>query len=101
MRASIAVSVLLSVIGSLRYFDLIYIMTGGGPDHATELGATWIYSTGIAGRRYGYGSALAVMLLIVSGAIAWGVLVLRRRVLDDGDGDSSPVPARAREAVRA
>ena len=99
MRASIAVSVLLSVIGSLRYFDLIYIMTGGGPDHATELGATWIYSTGIAGRRYGYGSALAVMLLIVSGAIAWGVLALRRRVLEDGDGP--PATVSARKAVRA
>ena len=80
MRTAISVSVLLSVVGSLRYFDLIYIMTGGGPDHATELGATWIYSTGIAGRRWGYGSALAVMLLVVSGAVAWGVLILRRRI---------------------
>jgi raffinose/stachyose/melibiose transport system permease protein len=88
MRGAISVSVLLSVIGSLRYFDLIYIMTGGGPDHATELGATWIYSTGIAGQRWGYGSALAVMLLVVSGAVAWGVLILRRRMGGVTDGVS-------------
>jgi raffinose/stachyose/melibiose transport system permease protein len=99
MRGAIAVSALLSVIGSLRYFDLVYIMTGGGPDHATELGATWIYSTGIAGRRWGYGSALAVMLLVVSAAAAWGVLALRRRVLDDGDGVQAS--ARAGTGVRA
>lgn len=99
MRGAVAVSALLAVIGSLRYFDLVYIMTEGGPDHATELGATWIYSTGVAGRRWGYGSALAVLLLVVSGAVAWGVLALRRRMLGSDDGDRAP--DRARAEVRA
>lgn len=82
MRSAIAVSLLLAVLGSLRYFDLIYIITEGGPDHATELGATWIYTTGIVGRRWGYGCALAVLLLLVSMGAAWAVLAVRRRMLE-------------------
>ena len=82
MRGAIAISALLAVIGSLRYFDLVYIITGGGPDHATELGATWIYTTGIVGRRWGYGSALAVVLLVLSMAAGVAVLAWRRRLLE-------------------
>lgn len=75
----LGVSALLAVIGSLKYFDLVYVMTKGGPDHATELGATWIYAVGVDGRRVGYGSALAVLLLVVSLAVAWLVVKLRRQ----------------------
>jgi raffinose/stachyose/melibiose transport system permease protein len=83
MRGALAISALLAVIGSLKYFDLVYVMTGGGPDHATELGATWIYTTGIVGRRVGYGCALAVILLVISMGAAWAVLAGRRRLLED------------------
>ena len=84
MRGALAISALLAVIGSLKYFDLVYVMTGGGPDHATELGATWIYTTGIVGRRVGYGCALAVILLVISMGAAWAVLAGRRRLMEDG-----------------
>lgn len=75
----LGISALLSVVGSLKYFDLIYIMTGGGPDHCTELGATYIYSKGIGEMRWGYGSALAVLMLALSLAAAAAVLSVRRR----------------------
>jgi raffinose/stachyose/melibiose transport system permease protein len=83
MRNALAVSALLAVVGSLRYFDLVYVMTLGGPDHATELAATWIYKAGITGRRWGYGAALAVIMLAISAGAGWGVLALRRRALGD------------------
>ena len=75
----LGLSALLAVVGSLRYFDLVYIITGGGPDHATELGATWIYAVGVDGRRAGYGCALAVLLLAVSLVAAALVFRARRR----------------------
>ncbi len=78
----LGISALLSVIGSLKYFDLVYIMTGGGPDNATELGATWIYKAGIEGQRTGYGCALAVLLLALSLAAAALVLQVRRRGME-------------------
>jgi len=74
----LGVSALLAVIGSLKYFDLVYVMTAGGPDHATELGATWIYSVGVAQHRVGYSCALAVVLLAVSLIVAWLVMKFRR-----------------------
>ena len=80
VRGALAVSALLSVVGSIKYFDLVYILTAGGPDHATELGATWIYTTGIAeGQRWGYGSALAVLLLALAMAAAVPALLARQR----------------------
>ena len=82
MRGAVAVSALLAVIGSLRYFDLIYIITGGGPDHPTELGATGIYTTGNVGRRWGDGCALAVVLLLLSMGAAWAVLAARKSALE-------------------
>lgn len=97
MRGAIAISALLAVIGSLKYFDIIYVMTAGGPDHATELGATWIYSTGIVGRRWGYGCALAVLLLVLSMGAAWAVLAARRRIL----GGEEPGTERSRAGARA
>jgi raffinose/stachyose/melibiose transport system permease protein len=76
----LAISTMLSVVGSLKYFDLVYIMTKGGPDHATELGATYIYNLGIEGGRWSYGCAMAVVLLLLSLAAAAVVLRIRRRV---------------------
>jgi raffinose/stachyose/melibiose transport system permease protein len=76
----LALSAMLSVVGSLKYFDLVYIMTRGGPDHATELGATYIYNIGIHGTRWSYGCTMAVVLLVLSLGGAALVLRVRRRV---------------------
>jgi raffinose/stachyose/melibiose transport system permease protein len=97
MREALAISALLAVVGALKYFDLVYVMTGGGPEHATELGATWIYSVGIVGRRWGYGCALAVMLLALSLCAAWGVLEWRRRSMGEREPDAARRTARGLE----
>ncbi len=76
----LALSAMLSVVGSLKYFDLVYVMTKGGPDGATELGATYIYRVGIAGGRWSYSCAMAVVLLALSLVAAAVVLRVRRRV---------------------
>ena len=44
MKPSIKSAIILSMVGSLKYFDLIYVMTGGGPGDASELMATYMYS---------------------------------------------------------
>jgi len=78
----LGLSAMLSVVGSLKYFDLVYIMTKGNPDHATELAATWIYAQGVPGQRTGYGCAMAVILLALSLAAAALVLRIRRRSME-------------------
>jgi raffinose/stachyose/melibiose transport system permease protein len=63
-------AVLLSVIGSLKYFDLIWIMTGGGPSNATDVLATYMYDMAFTRSRLGYGSAIAVVLFLLALLIA-------------------------------
>lgn len=50
---------ILSMVGSLKYFDLIYVMTGGGPGTSTELMATYMYKQSFKTFNMGYGSAVA------------------------------------------
>jgi raffinose/stachyose/melibiose transport system permease protein len=70
---------MLAVIGSLRYFDLIYVMTGGGPDGASEVMATYMYKTVFASFRLGYGSTIAAaMFLVVMLIAALGLRLTRR-----------------------
>jgi len=76
-RQVLRVEVVLIAIGSLKIFDLIYVMTQGGPVHATEVLATYIYTRAFFQFEYGYGDALSVMLL----ALCLLVTVLINRVL--------------------
>jgi raffinose/stachyose/melibiose transport system permease protein len=55
----------LSIIGSLKYFDLIFVMTGGGPGVATELMATLMYKTSFVKFNMGYGSTIACGMFIL------------------------------------
>lgn len=64
IASSVTVNVLLTVIGSLKTFDLVYVMTGGGPNHASETVGTLLYSTAFKSQEYGYGTAMSVVLFI-------------------------------------
>lgn len=61
---------ILSLIGSLKYFDLIYVMTGGGPGTATELMATYMYKLSFQHFKMGYGSTAAAGMFILITLIA-------------------------------
>lgn len=63
---TIKVAVVLCISGSLKAFDLIYIMTGGGPAHSTELLASYMYNNTFAIYRFGYGSAVSTMIILLS-----------------------------------
>lgn len=55
---------LFSLTGSFRAFDLIYVMTGGGPNHASEVPGTLMYNSLFRRGLYGYGSAQAFFIVI-------------------------------------
>jgi len=65
LRNVITVVVLLTMIGSFQVFDLIWVMTRGGPIRATEMLATYMYKRGLLENQYGYGSAVAVVLCVI------------------------------------
>ena len=56
--------VLFAVTGSLKAFDLIYVLTGGGPAHATEVPSTLMVNMIFQRNKYGLGSANAVFIII-------------------------------------
>jgi len=60
-------AVILSMVGSLKYFDLIYVMTEGGPSGSTELMATYMFKNAFNTMKMGYGSTIAsAMFLIIT-----------------------------------
>jgi raffinose/stachyose/melibiose transport system permease protein len=62
--ATIAASVVLVVSGTLRGFDVSFVMTNGGPGTSSELVSTYIYKTLFNRSNFGYGSAIAVFLVV-------------------------------------
>jgi raffinose/stachyose/melibiose transport system permease protein len=70
----------LSIIGSLQLFDIVWVTTGGGPAEASDTMATYMYTFGFERNQFGYGSAVAVILFIISFVIAllYQRFVLRR-----------------------
>jgi raffinose/stachyose/melibiose transport system permease protein len=60
----IEICVILAIIGSLKTFDLIYILTNGGPLHSTEVPSTMMFNSIFHRMSYGYGSAMAVFIVI-------------------------------------
>lgn len=62
----VKVTIVLAVVGSLKYFDLIYVMTGGGPNGASEVMASYMYKLAFGSSNFGYGSAIGFLLLIIT-----------------------------------
>ena len=56
------VIIILQVVGSLKAFDLVYVMTKGGPNHATELLGMTVYKTAFERFKFGEGNAVAVVI---------------------------------------
>lgn len=52
------------IVGSLKFFDLIYILTQGGPIHSTEVPGYLMYSKIFIQNQYGYGSAIAIFIVV-------------------------------------
>lgn len=76
---TIKVAIVLCISGSLKAFDLIYIMTGGGPAQSTELLATYMYNNTFEVFRYGYGSAVSTLIILISMVLVLGSQLLMRR----------------------
>lgn len=70
LKPSLISAAILSMVGSLKYFDLIYVMTNGGPGSSTELMATYMYKFSFSQFNMGYGSTVAGGMFILITAVA-------------------------------
>lgn len=64
IKSTIRTCVIFAVIGSLKVFDLVYIMTKGGPMHASEVPSTVMYTSIFMKNQYGYGSAVSIFIVV-------------------------------------
>ncbi len=69
LRPTTVVVVILTIINSLKVFDLIVGMTGGGPAQATQVLALWSYTQSFSNHNFGLGGATATVLLVISLAL--------------------------------
>ena len=65
IKPILKVDAVLIITGSLKYYDLVAVMTGGGPNHATELMSTYMFYQGFRTLKYGYSAAIGVILLVL------------------------------------
>lgn len=71
LRPATVVVIALSVINSLKGFDILYIMTGGGPFHSSNTLAFFMYEESFKKYRMGYGSAISVVLFLIALSIIY------------------------------
>ena len=71
MKPVIKVSLVLITTSSLKVFDSVFVLTGGGPVHATEVMASHMYSKSFFQLRYGYGSAIGFLLFLLCVVCSW------------------------------
>jgi ABC-type sugar transport system permease subunit len=77
------ISVTISLITMLKLYDIITVLTSGGPADSTQSTALYIINLAFTDDRFGYASAVAMLLLVLSAVIALSVTgLLRRREVD-------------------
>lgn len=81
LKPALVSAAILSMVGSLKYFDLIYVMTNGGPGSSTELMATYMYKLSFSQFNMGYGSAVAGGMFLLITAVA----LVTMKILNRGE----------------
>ncbi|MBX6357630.1 MAG: sugar ABC transporter permease [Micromonosporaceae bacterium] len=79
---TIRISVFLSVIGAIQLFDLVYVLTRGGPVHSSETMAVTMFEYGFHRQEVGYANAISVAMFLISlvFALFYQRFVLRRDI---------------------
>lgn len=79
IRPVIILSLTMCITGALRGFDIPYLLTNGGPGNASELMSTYMYKQAFSSNQFGYGSAVAVFIIIESIVAVFILKALTRR----------------------
>jgi len=96
LRPMTIVVVGLALVASLKTFDIVWVMTQGGPGYSSTTLATAMYSQTFVANEYGYGAAIAVLLTVVTGL--GSVVYLKRQVQPGAAQRPKPHPRPGRPA---
>ena len=70
LMPTLLIAALLRALDAFRVFDIVYVLTGGGPADSTETLSTLIYKRMFSGLELGYGSAMSIAMFVTEGVIA-------------------------------
>ena len=87
LKPAILVALIFRTLDAFRVFDLVYVLTGGGPGTSTEPIALYTFNALLQNLQFGYGSALSVIVFLVTFALAMVLRPVARR----GPHRSAPV----------
>jgi ABC-type sugar transport system permease subunit len=76
----------ITLLGGFRVFDIVFVMTGGGPANATEVLGTYAYSQAFQLNRISYGTALALLITVIAIPFAAWLNRIQRRLSLEGGG---------------
>jgi ABC-type sugar transport system permease subunit len=77
------ISIVLCLITTFKLYDVIAVLTGGGPANSTQTTAYYLITVAFTTNRFGYASAIAIFLLVATTVIAYSLTgLLRRREAD-------------------
>lgn len=79
IRNVLLVAVLITTIGGFKVFDLIFVLTQGGPANATQVLGTYVYLQAFNLTNMGYANAISVVLLVIALLLGWMQLSASRR----------------------
>jgi len=74
LKPSILVALLFRTLDAFRVFDLIWVLTGGGPGGKTESISIYAYKTMFAQTRFGYGSAVVIIMALAVGIVSYAYI---------------------------
>jgi raffinose/stachyose/melibiose transport system permease protein len=81
LKELIVVLIIIDVAGAFKFFDLIWVMTQGGPSDSTHVTTTWLYRTAFRASEPGYGAAIGVTVFLFSFVIVQLLVKLVRSKL--------------------
>jgi len=79
LQESFAICTVLAITGVFKIFELVYVLTGGGPIHLSEVLVSYMYYVTFQLQNYGYGLALAVIVCVLGAVVSLAYLGFRRR----------------------
>ena len=94
LKPALLVALIFRTLDAFRVFDLMYVMTGGGPGTATEPIALYTFNSLLQNLRFGYGSALSVLVFLVAFLLALGYIRLVGADLTESGGEPAALAGR-------
>jgi raffinose/stachyose/melibiose transport system permease protein len=79
LRETIWVTVVFAISNSFRVFDLIFVMTAGGPAHSTDVMTIYMYNSAFMNMSFGSGSAVSILILLFSLMVIYAANLITRR----------------------